>query len=386
MDIEQQLRQMLVLRDPGARFTDDVLSRVGDVPQGQSRDGVVRLADVRDARRGRRVLLGVLVVVGAAAAMLPFLPGRDDDMPASQDVAALVTPEGEAATDPAAQSAMDQVEPSPGNEGLLDCIDPDVLYGLLLGPGVEKFRISAEVQPRLAAFKAPRELTWLGGTEREVGGIRQLSAVYRTSLAPEAARIAAGEALNTSGWTLHSDGRQLGAGVFVSATSLQAAATYCREGMPVGMTAGALEGVTYVVLSATERAGGFSSTCERAPQVTARGTSPLDQHLPTLQLPRDPATGQLVAMQGGGGSTGGFSRRASTSFRLKDSAANVAQHFGSQMARQGWQSATSWSGTGSAGSTWNRRLDGDAVVEGSLVVTAFEDDRFTVVFRAGIAE
>jgi hypothetical protein len=386
MDIEQQLREMLVLRDPGARFTDDVLSRVGDVPGGQPRDGVVRLADVRNTRLGRRVLLGALVVVGAAAAMLPFLPGRDEEVTGSEDVVALQTSAGGVAADPGAPTAMNGGEPSVGNEGQIDCIDPDVLYGLLLGPGIGKFRISAEVMPQLAAFKAPRELTWLGGTEREVVGTRQVSAVYRTSLDPEAARIVAGEALNSSGWTLHSDGRQLGAGVFVSATSLQAAATYCREGMPVGMTAGALEGVTYVVLSATERAGGFSSTCERAPQVTARGTSPLDQHLPTLQLPRDPATGQLVAMQGGGGSTGGSSRRASTSFRLKDSAANVAQHFGSQMARQGWQSATSWSGTGSAGSTWNRRLDGDAVVEGSLVVTAFEDDRFTVMFRAGIAE
>lgn len=385
MDIEQQLREMLVLRDPGARFTDDVLARVGDVPDGQARDGVVRLADVRNSRLGRRVLLGVLVVVGAAAAMLPFLLDRDDDVPGAQDGVALLTPAGGAAADPAAATGIDQTEPV-GSEGLIDCIDPDVLYGLLLGPGIANFRISTDVMPQLAAFNAPRELTWLGGTERDVGGTRQLSTVYRTSLAPEAARIAAAEALNSSGWTLHSDGRQLGAGVFVSA-SPQAAATYCREGVPVGVTAGELEGVTYVVLSTTGRTGGFSGTCERPPQVAARGTSPLDEHLPTLQLPRDPATGQLAAMQGGGGGTGGSStRRANARFHVKDTVANVAQHFGSQMARQGWQSATSWSGTGSAGSTWSRRLDDDTVVESALVVTAFEDDQFTVMFRAVMAE
>src|SRR5690606_12167184 len=101
MDIEQQLREMLVLKDPGARFTDGVLARLGNVPDRQQRDGVVRLADVRNTRRGRRILLGALVVVGAAAAMLPFMPGRDNDVPASQQVAALVAPAGGAAADPA---------------------------------------------------------------------------------------------------------------------------------------------------------------------------------------------------------------------------------------------------------------------------------------------
>jgi hypothetical protein len=136
MDIEQQLREMLVLRDPGARFTDDVLSRVGDVPGGQPRDGVVRLADVRNTRLGRRVLLGALVVVGAAAAMLPFLPGRDEEVTGSEDVVALQTSAGGVAADPGAPTAMNGGEPSVGNEGQIDCIDPDVLYGLLLGPGI----------------------------------------------------------------------------------------------------------------------------------------------------------------------------------------------------------------------------------------------------------
>lgn len=284
--------------------------------------------------------------------------------------------------DSAASMVTDPPAAPVGSGEQIDCIDPDVLYGLLLGPGVEHFRITHAPLPQLAAFKPPRELTWLGGTERNAGGMRQLSSVYRTSLAPEAARIATAGALVASGWTLHSDGRMLGANVFVSSSSRQAAATYCREGMSVALTSGSLEGVTYVVLSDMERSAGISSACGRPPQIVPRNASPLDEIMPTLELPRDPATGQLLAMSGGGGSNGQFRRSVSTSFRTKDTASSVAQHFGSQMAGQGWQAGTSWSGTGSAGSTWSRRLDDDTRVEGALMVAAFEDDRFTVMFRA----
>lgn len=386
MDIEQQLREMLVLRDPGARFTDNVLARVGSVPDRQHQDGVARLADARNRKRGRRILLGALVVVGAAAAMLPFMPGRDKEAPASQQLAVQVAPAGGAVADPAALMAAVATEPPVEGEEQIDCIDPDVLYGLLLGPGIERFHITDAPLPQLAGFRPPRELVWLGGTQRDVGGVRQLSSVYRTSLAPEAARAAIAGALVASGWTLHSDVLMLGANVFVSSSSRQAASTYCREGMSVGLTAGALEGVTYVVLSDMQRAAGFFSACERPPQNLARTASPLDAIMPTLEPPRDPATGQLVATSGGGGSNGQSRRRANTSFRLKDSASSVAQHFGSQMAQQGWQAGTSWSGTGSAGSTWSRRLDDNTLVEGALLVSAFEDDRFTVMLRVLMAE
>ncbi|HUG72601.1 MAG TPA: hypothetical protein VMK82_04175 [Steroidobacteraceae bacterium] len=385
MDIELKLREMLDLRDPGVRFTDDVLSRVGDVPNGQSVEGVVRLDDVRTSRRGRRILLGSLVVVGAAAAALPFM--LDRTVPAAPMVQQAVSPAEPAGESPAVDSGVSVVLSDPSSDvgSALDCIDPDVLRGLLLvGPHSETFRITPKPPQELATFAPPRQLVWLGATERGADGLTQASAVYQTQLAPEAARAAAVGALTAGGWKLQSDGRPY-TNVFMSANSGPVGATYCREGSPVSLMANALDGVTYVVLSATrtDRAAGFTNACEQPVQPMVRMTSPLDEYMPTLELPRDPATGQPVPILGGGGGGGGEAkRRASAGFKVKDSVDSVARHFASQMAGQGWHADTNWSGTGTAGSTWTRRLDDDTVLEAMLAVSAFADDRFTAVFRA----
>jgi hypothetical protein len=215
-----------------------------------------------------------------------------------------------------------------------------------------------------------------------------MSAVYRTSLAPAAARSAAITALTAAGWKLQSDQRLSllsVMNVFTSANSARASETYCREGKPVGVTASALDGVTYVILSASrfaDSAAGLMNSCNQPPQPVGRPGSTLDQYMPTLELPRDPATGQPVSMRGGGVSNGAAKRRASASFTLKDSPDNVSRHFARQMTEQGWSSDTGWSGAGTAGSTWTRRQDDNTLLQGTLSVSAFEDGRFSVIFTA----
>jgi hypothetical protein len=217
MDIEQKLREMLVLRDPGVQFTDDVLSRVGDVPNAQSVEGVVRLADARNSRRGRRVLLGSLVVVAAAAATLPFMLDRTVHAPMPREAVALA---GTVGGSPVIDTAVPVVQSDVPGEvaAALDCIDPDVLLGLLLTG--QTFRITAGPPQELADFEPPRQLIWLGGTERGPNGITQVAAVYHTDLAPDAARIAATGALVAGGWKLQSDNRHFSSNLFVSASSL----------------------------------------------------------------------------------------------------------------------------------------------------------------------
>ena len=114
MDIELKLREMFVLKDPGNRFTDDVLSRVGDVPAEHANDGVVRLSDARRSKRGRHLLLGALVVAAAAAVMLPFLPGRNGS-DTTADAATLAAPGSELSDgDSAAAVSVVQSEPAMG--------------------------------------------------------------------------------------------------------------------------------------------------------------------------------------------------------------------------------------------------------------------------------
>ena len=381
MDIELKLREMFVLKDPGIRFTDDVLSRVGDVPAEHANDGVVRLSDARRSKRGRHLLLGALVVAAAAAVMLPFLPGRNGS-DTTADAATLAAPGSELSDgDSAAAVSVVQSEPAMEGEEPLDCLDPDVLYGLLL-PGQLRFRILPALPAELAAFQPPRELVWLGGTERGSAGVSQVSAVYRTNLDPDAARVAAVGALVASGWKRHTNDHFPTRNVFVSADFPAVSETYCREDRPLGVRTSALDGVTYVVLARTDAGAGINNACNQPPQQFARTPSPFDEHTPTLALPQDPATGQPAAMRGStGGSSGNGSRRASASFALKGSAQGVASHFASQLAEQGWVADASWSGTAMAGSTWSRRLDDDTVLLGMLAISAFEADRFTTVFR-----
>lgn len=383
MDIEPKLREMLVLKDPGKRFTDTVLAQIGEVPAGQSREGVVKIADAWASRRARRLLLGVLIVAGAAAATLPFLPGAQADRGGTlQPAGDRASPAGEASAD-----ATSMQTPASGilagGDTLLDCIDPDVLHTLLLPMSSGQFQVSTSLPRELADFQAPRDLTWLGATERMTGPVATTSAVYRTGLAPAAARDVAGEGLRASGWTLQGNTRTQGSTVFLPATPV--GETYCREGQQFTLMASALDGVTYVTLSRSrpDGAAGASSECAQPTGQAARSMSTLDDYMPSLDLPRDRNTGQPAAMSGHGGSgaPGDSRRRFTVSFSLNDSADSVARHFAGQMAAQGWVADTDWAGEATAGSTWIRQLDDGSTLLGMLAVSGFEDQRFTVVFR-----
>lgn len=387
MDIEQKLRERLFLRDPGARFTDEVMSKLGDVPDGAQHDGVVTLAAERQRRRGRRLLLGSLVVAAAVAATLPFLHGSlDDEVVAGIEVAPPPAPESLAGAPPAADGTQ---ELQASTNDLVDCLDPHVLFGLMLVYETD-FKVLQASPPELGDLKPPRELTWLGAAERTTSGTSMWSAVYRTGLAPDAARAAMEKALVAIGWKARSSVLATYPAMFVSPDNPLTGEPYCREGSGLTLTASALDGVSYVVLSRMAGAR-FAATCDGSglPEFTS-ATSPLDAALPQFVLPLDPATGRPVAMRGGGGgsSAGGsrWNRRSNISFRSRDSLGGIASHFASQLAAQGWRQDSSWSGTVSAGSTWSRGVDDGTLLEGSLRISAFGNDRYTVVFRASEAK
>jgi hypothetical protein len=386
MDIELSLRQLQVLRDPGVRFTDGVMARVGDTPMPQPQDGVVQLADARARRRSRRILFITVVAIGVAAAM-PMLWQRDraeqpvaQAAPSTAGAALLAVSSSDISTQSAAKEPGESPDP-------LDCLDPDVIRGIvLMGMNSQTFSVAADLPPELAGFKAPRQFAWVGSTERGLGGSTSQSTVtvvYRTDLSPDAARTAGVQALTAGGWNLHDENRSRSSNVFTSSNSVPNSETFCREGQPVGIAASALDGVTYVALSLsrdTGRVAGFNSVCNQPPS-SARLGSELDMYMPTLALPRDPATGQPVAMRGGGWSNGAVKRSGNTSFTTKDAVGNVVQHFAGQLAEQGWRMDAAWIGTGTAGSTWTRMGNAGSALQGTLVLSAFEDGRFTAAFH-----
>jgi hypothetical protein len=386
MDIELSLRDLQLLHDPGLRFTDGVMSRVGDAPVGRMPDGIVRLADARARKRSRRILLSVVVVIGVAAAM-PMLMLRDWSEQAEGQAAPQQVSVPPAVIPLVGTPLQAQPEPSGDASNPLDCLDMDVVRGLLLqGMTNPTFSTAFNPPPELADFKAPRQLTWVGSTDRTYAGSAvQTSLVYRTSLAPDAARSLGVQALTASGWQLHTDRRyETANNAFTAGGSRPIGDTYCRDGKPVSIAASALDGATYMILETTRSwdHAGNSNACERPPQ-PARAASMLDAFMPRLDTPPDPSTGWPVPMTGGGSGPGvDMRRRDSASFVIQDSVDNVAQHFARQLAAQGWSAEARWTGEGTAGSTWTRQ-EGDMALLGTLLISTFEEAHFTAVFQVG---
>lgn len=271
-------------------------------------------------------------------------------------------------------------------QGLLDCVEPDVLRALLpQGQGQGMPVITGEVPQELAALKMPGAFSWIGSAERIVGRVNattnasQVSAAWRSSLAPEAARVAAGAALTSSGWQVHPP---RGISVFTSAAS-PFSQTACRDSKAVNFNASAMDGVTYVLVTLRRGDTSGDAICNQpASRPFSTGTG-MEPHLPQLDLPVDPATGvaALLRRADSGGSSNSGTHLAQAEFTIRDSAGNIARHLARQMAEQGWISDADWSGASTAGSSWSKALGAGAVVQGTLSVTAFDERQFVAVLR-----
>lgn len=268
-------------------------------------------------------------------------------------------------------------------QGLLDCVDPDVLRALLLQGQSERPTVFTSAVPaELAPLRMPGGFAWIGSAERTMGradattNSSQVTAAWRSSLAPAAARAATATALTSSGWEIR--GQSVGNPVFSSSANPMSQ-TACRNGKPVSMSTAAMDGVTYVMFT-IQRGNNNDSTCNSSNQFMRPATG-FDPYLPRLEMPADPATGATVRMPSYGTSIRNGTFIARAQFAVKDSPGNVARHFAKQMADQGWISDASWNGTATAGSSWSRRGDGGGLIQATLMVTAADERQFTTVLR-----
>jgi hypothetical protein len=267
-------------------------------------------------------------------------------------------------------------------QGLLDCIEPGVLHALLL-PGPQAPTLTAAMPQELASLKMPREFTWIGSAERAAIRMNatipasQVTAAWRSSLAPDATRAATIAALTASGWQVRQQLGGVAMAAFASPGSMSIGQSACREGSAVNFTASSMDGVTYLLFT-IQRGGVLNTTCSQ-PERSIPATG-FEKFVPHLEMPIDPATGAPARQQGSsaGSSNGGVT--AETDFFVKDTAARVASQFARQMAGQGWTSDASWSGATTAGSTWSRR-DGTALVVATLMVMAVDDQRMSARLR-----
>lgn len=270
-------------------------------------------------------------------------------------------------------------------QSLLGNIDQDVFKGLLLMAMPDKSPvISAAVPEELASLRMPAGFGWIGSLERRMdvvmgAGTTQTMAAWRTSLAADAAQAQAVGAMTAQGWTVAQGmGASLGMNVFVGANP-SISQTVCRGAQPHAVSAGTIDGVTYVLVAATR--GNQNSICnaQMRPVMSLGMDTSLDPWLPKLQLPVDPSTGRQVNALGGGGGGLGSGRQFRTAIETTATAAAVATHFADQMAAQGWTRDAAWSGESTAGSAWVRRPDPGTTILASLQVTAMGDSQVRAV-------
>lgn len=271
-------------------------------------------------------------------------------------------------------------------QGLLDCVEPDVLRALLsprLGepPPV----ITAAVPPELSGLKMPGGFTWIGSAERVTGRLDATTnatlttAAWRSNLAPEAARAAAAAALVAAGWEVRAP---FGPGiqVFSSPAMAMSGQTACRDGKPVNVNASAMDGVTYALII-IQRGNNNRSACNESVPPFFTSATGLQRYLPRLELPANPVTGLPARWRSGGLGSSAGSVHANADFSVDDTAGNVAQHFARQMAEQGWTRDAAWSGAVTAGSSWSKRPDAGTRIQGTLQVTAFDERQFMATLR-----
>ena len=270
-------------------------------------------------------------------------------------------------------------------QDLLECVNPDVLRGLIFrNTAAQATVISERVPDEISGIDVPTQFSWIGSAERNLGAalgnapLTSVTAAYRTSMTADAARAAAIDALARGGWEIQTEQMGIGNGVFTSA-SQPVSQTACRDNQPVSVTASTLNGRTYVLYGIAR--GGNSTACDARMRPSVMSGTGLEEYMPTLELPADPVTGAPARMQGSGGGGGGSGRNLRVEFTLDDSVGNVANHFARQMADQGWTADTRWTGTTTAGSSWSKQTAADATVLGTLQVTAVDDAQFTVVLH-----
>jgi len=266
-------------------------------------------------------------------------------------------------------------------QGLLDCIEPDVLRALLLqSQGERPLVITAAVPRELAALKMPGQFIWIGSAERITGrldantNISSVAAAWRSALGSDAARAVATSALVASGWEI----RQPPTGLSVFSTAAAFPPQLCRDGRSIYVNAGTMEGVTYLLLTIPR--GNPDDNCSQPAPTIPVVSSTFVPYLPQLALPVDPSTG-TTAQSGSSSANFGTSVSARTEFTLSDSVANVGRHFAKQMAEQGWSSDAIWSGASTAGSSWSRPVEGGARILGMLSVTVFDARQFVAELR-----
>lgn len=269
-------------------------------------------------------------------------------------------------------------------QDLIDCIDPDVLAGLVFrSQNQSDTVIGAAIPDKMASINAPTAFEWIGGSSRTVGIIngvptKMVTGAFRTFAAPEEALDLALSGLAEDGWEIVSESNGM-VSVFVTQIMRAPQKTACLDNDPVNVTANAVNDVTYVTYNFSSSAQNMTCAAGGRPSF---GTSfAVDEYLPSLEFPPDPGTGDPVYPSGSGSGGNMGERNFRTELRHGQSIGNLTRYLSRQLAEQGWQADASWIGQTTAGSSWSKQPEADMNLRATLQVLEVDDSFFNVNFR-----
>lgn len=265
-------------------------------------------------------------------------------------------------------------------QDLLECVNPDVLKGLVLRSSANEGVVFNTTSPaQMSGITTPPQFDWIGSVERTGGITASVGAAFRTDLTPEAAIEAAMADLTSSGWEAQPD-RFGGGGAFASMPITQSQ-TACRDEQPVTVSANELEGTTYVTYRFSTSSANTACSMPDPRNPMGGFGSNIYQDMPSLEFPPDPVTGEPVRSSGGGGGGSQSVRYSTTQVTHNESLSGLAVFLSEQLSAQGWVADTSWTGTTTAGSSWSRQSESDESLQGMLQITSLANSRYDVTFR-----
>ncbi|MDT8364684.1 MAG: hypothetical protein RQ714_08600 [Nitrosomonas sp.] len=107
----------------------------------------------------------------------------------------------------------------------------------------------------------------------------------------------------------------------------------------------------------------------------------LNEHMPILVLPEEDRGSRFRPSFGSGISGSGNAYTTSSPLTLDWNMAEINRWFAGQLENQDWEQDASWTGEGTAGSTWRKLTSDDSELAGLLDIIHVEDDNYHLRFR-----
>lgn len=262
-------------------------------------------------------------------------------------------------------------------QNLLECVDPDVLNGLIFNARSEAaVVVTPELPDRLSAYRAPEDFELIGTAVR--GGGLLTTVAFKTRLDNEEAFTALLESFEAEGWALepHSAMPQT-----FNVTSEPRFGNVCRDGERLSLSVQDADDVRYAHINLY----GDRAPCGLERQRLAQGPGLFESpgvQMPALDFPPDTRPAGLGdgPRAARAGISSGDTLTSSTRVESTASAAMLAEHFSPQLIAQGWALDAAWKGSSSSGSTWTRRGGDDQPYWGTLEIITVANELHDVTF------